>query len=68
MTRLSTATPHGKKNLPNIGRQNRQHMKPDDAWQRKPSMAAYYRPKQRGRIDIDMDDEQDMDMDAPHDA
>ena len=70
MTRLSTATQHGKKRVPQIHKQRRPssrlRMQSDDEWRRKPSMAAYYRPKQRGVIDLDMDDEQDMNMDAAH--
>jgi hypothetical protein len=69
MTRLSTATPHGKKHVPHIGKRRRQHMKSDDDWQRKPAMPAYCRPK-HPKLDLSFvaDELDDMDMAAPHDA
>lgn len=69
MTRLSSATPNGKKHLPNTGKQRKQPMKTDDAWQRKHSMPAYCRPNHpRWDFADDADDMNDMNMDASHDA
>lgn len=66
MTRLSTASPHGKKHVQNFGKRHRQHRKTDGEWQRKPAMPAYCRPKQRSwdtAFDAD-----DAEFEAPHGA
>lgn len=69
MTRLSTAPPHGKKHVPNIGKRRRQHMQTDDEWRRKPAMPAYCRPKYpKCDIAFDADEMDDLDRGTAHGA